>query len=230
MTIKHIFLLLLISATTFFSLSCKKKAGKYINQGEIYYSLNYSAYSGPIPEAFLPKNLVVSFKKDKILFEILSPIGDSGIRILSNPEAGIFEAYFSSLSYKYYSTLNPGESIPGFEEMNGMEIHETAKTSVICGYNCKNAEVTFPDDRNKVYSIWFTNEISIKSPNASTPFSEIDGVLLIFFFRVGKSEMHFNAESVFERDISSNTFERQPNFKRITKEDFRNVIKEMVTL
>lgn len=213
-----------------FNLSCKKKAGKGINQGEIYYSLNYSEYSGPIPEAFMPKNLVVSFKKDKILFEILSPIGDSGIRILSNPETGIFETYFSMPSFKYYSTIKPGDSIPGFEEMNRMVIHKTSKTSIICGYNCNNAEVTFPDDKNKVYNIWFTNEIKIKSPNAATPFSEIDGVLLIFFFRVGKSEMHFNAESVFEKELSNKTFERQPNFKRITKEDFRKIIKNMVSL
>lgn len=230
MIIKHINILSLILVITFLSLSCKEKAGKYINQGEIYYSLNYSEYSGPIPDAFMPKNLVVSFKKDKILFEILSPYGDSGIRILSNPEAGILDTYFSMTKFKYYYTAIDGESIPGLEGMNGIEIHKTSKTTIICGFNCKNAEVTFPTDRNKIYNIWYTNEINIKSPNASTPFSEIDGVLLSFFFIFGKSEMHFYAESVFKKEVSDKTFERQPNFKRITKEDFNKVINEMISL
>jgi hypothetical protein len=230
MTIKHRFVLFLIFVITFLSLSCKEKAGKYINQGEIYYSLYFSEYSGPVPEAFMPKNLVVSFKKDKILFEILSPYGDSGLRILSNPETGILETYLSMAKFKYYYTATDGESLPGFEGMDGMEINKTSKTSVICGFNCKNAEVTFPADRHKIYSIWFTDEINIKSPNASTPFSEIDGVLMSFFFIVGKSEMHFYAESVFKKEVSNKTFERQPNFERITKEDFNKVIEEMIGL
>ena len=51
---------------------------------------------------------------------------------------------------------------PGFEAMNGIVIKKTSKTSVICGFNCKNAEVTFPADKDKVYDIWYTNEINVK--------------------------------------------------------------------
>ena len=51
---------------------------------------------------------------------------------------------------------------PGFEAMDGMVIKKTSKTSVICGFNCKNAEVTFPSDSEKIYDIWYTNEINVK--------------------------------------------------------------------
>ena len=61
---------------------------------------------------------------------------------------------------------NQGEIFPGFEAMEGMEIKKTSKTSVICGFNCKNAEVTFPSDKEKVFNIWYTNEIKVKNPNA----------------------------------------------------------------
>ena len=105
------------------------------------------AVSDRCQKKFCPKNLIVSFKDDKILFEMLSPFGNSGILNLSNPEKGIFDTYFSLFTIKYYYPVKPGEMFPGFEAMEGMIIKKTSKTSVICGFNCKNAEVTFPATR-----------------------------------------------------------------------------------
>lgn len=206
--------------------SCREKGGKYIDEGEIHYNIEYVGYAGSIPKDFLPKNLVVSFKKDKILFE-MTGIGNSGIINLSNPEAGIFDTYFSLVSYKYYYAAEPGEIFPGFEVMDGMEIKKTGKTSVICGFNCKNAEVTFPSDKSVVFDIWYTNEIKVKNPNASTPFSRIDGVLMSFFFRMGTSELHFEAESVYEMSLPDNTFERRENYTRVSRDDIKKVMNMM---
>ena len=100
---------------------------------------------------------------------------------------------------------------------------------MICGFNCKNAEATFPDDRKKIYDIWYTNEISVKNPNASSPFSEIEGVLMSFFFRIGHSELIFNAENVYKKDIPDITFERRDKFKRSSREDIIKFINTMLT-
>ena len=143
--------------------SCNERGGKYLKQGEIHYNIDYLGSFGPMPKEFLPKNLIVSFKNDKILFEMLSPFGNSGILNLSNPDKGIFDTYFSLFTIKYYYPVKPGELFPGFEEMEGMILKKTSKTSVICGFNCKNVEVSFPaSDRHSIYDIWYTNEISCK--------------------------------------------------------------------
>lgn len=178
----------------------------------------------------LPKNLIVSFKNDKVLFEMISPFGNSGILNLANPEKKIYDTYFSLFTIKYYYPSEPGEVFPGFESMNGMELTKTSKTSVICGFNCKNAEVTFPDDRKKVFDIWYTNEIDLKNSNASTPFKEIDGVLLSFFFVLGQVELHFDAETVYKKDIPDVAFERREKFKRVSKEDLNKLIIKMTSI
>lgn len=200
--------------------SCKEKGAKYIDQGEIHYNIDYIGTLGSMPKEALPKTLIVSFKDDKILFEMLSPFGNSGVMNLANPDQGIYDTYFSLFTLKYYYAAKKGELYPGFELMEGMEIKKTSKTSVICGFNCKNAEVTFPADRNKPYSIWYTNEINVKNTNASTPFNEIDGVLMSFFFFLGKAELHFDAETVYKKEIPDESFERREKFKRVSKEDF----------
>ena len=208
--------------------SCKEKGGKYIDQGEIHYNIDYIGNLS-VPKEALPQNLIVSFKKDKILFEMIG-LGNSGILNLANPEKGIFDTYFSLFTYKYYYAAEPGELYPGFEAMKGMVIRKTSKASVICGFNCKNAEVTFPSDREKVYSIWYTNEINVKNPNASTPFNQIDGVLMGFFFFMGPTELRFNAETVYKKEVSDETFERRDEFKRVSREDINKFINKMISV
>lgn len=209
--------------------SCKEKGGKYIDQGEIHYNINYIGNIGPVPQEALPKNLIVSFKKNKILYEMVG-IGNSGILNLSNPEKGIFDTYFSLFTIKYFYAAEPGEMYPGFEAMEGMVIRKTSKTSIICEFNCKNAEVSFPADRNKVFNIWYTNEIDVKNPNASNPFNKIDGVLMSFFFFLGTTELQFEAETVYKKELPDEIFERRDKFVRVSREEIKEFINKMNSL
>jgi hypothetical protein len=210
--------------------SCKRKGGKYIDQGEIHYNIDYIGSVGSLPKDVMPKNMIVSFKNDKILFEMVSPFGNSGIINLSNPDKDIFDTYFSLFTIKYYYAAEPGELFPGFDAMKGIEIKKTSQTSVICGFNCKNAEVTFPADRDKIFNIWYTNEIKVKNPNASSPFSQIDGVLMSFFFFLGPTELHFEAETVYKKEITDETFERRDKFTRVSRDDINRFINKMISM
>jgi len=210
--------------------SCREHGGKHLNQGEIHYSIDYIGNLGGVPKEALPRNLIVYFKKDKLLFEMVSPFGNSGILNLSNPEEGIFDTYFSLFTIKFYYAAEEGELFPGFEGMEGMELKKTSKTAQICGFNCMNAEVTFPADRNRAISVWYTDEIDVKNSNIATPFREIDGVLMDFFFYLGTTEVHFTAENVYSKDISDKTFARRSDFKRVSKDEINNWINKMISL
>jgi hypothetical protein len=210
--------------------SCREKGGKYIKQGEIHYNIDYIGYFGAMPKEVLPKNLIVSFKNNKILFEMISSFGNSGILNLANPDEGIFDTYLSLFTLKYFYPVEPGEEFPGFEAMSGMSIKKTPKTSVICGFNCKNAEITLPYKKDRVYEVWYTNEINIKNPNAATPYSQIDGVLMSFFFVIGSSELHFEAETVYKKEIPDEAFERRVKFTRVSREEIDKFINKMISL
>lgn len=228
MRFSYIFFIAAILAMTGYS--CKEKGGKHINQGEIHYNIDYTGDVGSIPKEFLPKNLIVSFKNNKTLFEMVSPLGNSGILNLSNPEAGIFDTYFSLFTIKYFYAAEPGEKFPGLESMEGMELKKTGKTLIICGFNCKNAKVTFAGKPDKVYDIWYTDEIDIKESNASTPYNQIDGVLMSFFFFLGSTELQFTAETVYQKEIPDVTFERRDKFQRISREEINKWINKMISI
>jgi hypothetical protein len=205
--------------------SCRERGGKFIDQGEIHYTIDYVGDFG-VPKEFLPKYLIVSFKKDKILYN-MSGLGNSGIFNLINPEKGIYDTYFSIPPARFYYAGVQGELYPGFSTMEGMVLKKTTKTAFICGYKCKNAEVTFLTSSDSTYNIWYTDEIKIKNPNASTPFNQIDGVLMNFFFFIGTSELHFSAQGVYNKNISEETFERKIKFTRISREDITRLINKL---
>lgn len=222
--------LLIALVLAFSAYSCKERGAKHINQGEIHYTIEYKGVINPIHKEFMPKNLVVSFKDDKILFEILSPFGNSGITNLTNPKKDIFDTYISLFTIKQFYSSDRGEMHPGFDKMKGMEIKKTPKTTVICGFNCKNAEVTFPFDRKRIFNVWYTDEIDVENPNASTPFRDINGVLMNFFFFIGPAEMHFSAENVYKIEVQDREFERRERYVRVSREDITRFINKMITL
>jgi len=222
---------LLIAAFTAVTIvSCLHKGGRNINQGEIHYSINYSGDMGFMPKEFMPRNLIVAFKDDKILFNISAPFGNSGILNLSNPETGIFDTYINLLGFKYYYSAEDGENYPGFEAMEGMKIRKTHGTTFICGFPCKSAEITFPDDKSKTYQIWYTDEIKVKNPNAATPYSEINGVLMKFFFLMNETELHFEAETVYKKEIPDKVFERKEKYHKISRKDIDEIINKFVSM
>jgi hypothetical protein len=223
-------LLLIAGLIISVSYSCRERGGKYISEGEIHYTIDYISTTSSISKDLMPKTLVVSFKQNKILFQILAPIGNSGIENLVNPDKEYYDTYINLFGLKYCYPGKPGELHPGFESMAGIEVLKTNKTSIICGYNCKNAQVTLPGDRSKIYDIWYTDEIKVKNSNMSTPFNNIEGVLLSFFFIMGKSELHFEAESVYKKEIPDKSFERRPKFRVVDKALMDKTITDMINL
>mgnify|MGYP005850790227 CR=1 FL=1 len=210
--------------------SCRERGYRNISEGEIYYSIEYLKNTGTVSIDFKPKNLIVSFKSDKILFEILSPIGSQGIINVVNPEKGIYDTYVNMLGTKLYYSGSPDEIHPGFGSMDGVIIRKTSKKMEICGYDCMHAEAIFPYDTTKVYDIWYTNDIKVRRSNTSTPFSQIDGVLLSFYYILGGSEMKFEAEGVYRKEIPDKLFEGRPKYKLISKKDMDKIITDMVNL
>lgn len=210
--------------------SCSEKGGKYINEGEIHYNIEYISGTGTLSNDLKPRTLIVSFKNDKILFEILSPIGNQGIINLINPETKIYDTYINMIGLRFYYAGTPDELHPGFESMAGMIIKKTTRTTTICGYNCKNAEITFPSDRNKKYNIWYTDEIRVNNSNSSTPFKEIEGILMSFYFFLGNSVMKFEAETVYKKNIPDKAFQRRPKFRLVSKVEMDKIITDMVNL
>lgn len=222
--------LIIFAALLITSISCRNSDFKDINQGEIHYSITYGGPPGLIPRELMPKSLIVSFKKNKILFDINSPIGNSGISNLANHETRVYDTYVNMIGGRYYYQGGTDEVPPGLESMEGMVVKRTGRSGEIMGFKCEHAEVILPSMPDSVFHIWYTNDIDIKNPNAATPFKEVDGVLLRFFFFMGEREFVFEAESIYKKEIPEKTFQRREKYKQVPKEVIDEYIIRLVNL
>ena len=51
-----------------------------------------------------------------------------------------------------------------------------------------------------------------------------------FFFLMGPSELHFEAETVYKKDIPDQTFERRDDYVRVSRENINKFINQMLSI
>ncbi len=201
---------------------------KNMREGEIYYNIKYVSNPSSLSSDFLPKELIIAFRSDLISTSLRTPIGNSGVTTVINPKQHIYDTYLNILSFKYYYEGNYKDMQPGFGSMEGITIHNTGRRSEICGFDCLQARVDFPDKKITRY-IWYTNEIKAENPNRMTPYRDIDGVLMDFFYIIGGAEMQFTADEVLVKQISDKDFERKKNYRKVTAKYLDTLILKMIS-
>ena len=213
----------------FMAASCKGDSSyKNMREGEIYYNIKYISNPSSLSSELLPKELIIAFRNDLFNTSLKTPFGNSGITTVINPKENIYDTYLNILSFKYYFEGNSKDLQPGFSSMAGMTIHDTGRKSVICGFNCRQARVEFPESDTTRY-IWYTNEIKAEKPNRMTPYREIDGVLMDFFYIIGKAEMQFTADEVLVKQIPDKEFEKKKNYKEVSAKYLDALILKMIS-
>ena len=198
-----------------------------MHEGEIYYNIKYITNPSTLSSDFLPKELVITFKNDLILTELKAPFGNSGLSTIINPKEHIYDTYLNLLSFKYYYEGTPKDMQPGFSSMEGLTLHETGRRSVIGGFSCRQVRVSIPNSKTTRY-IWYTNDIKVVQPNRLTPYKDIDGVLMDFFYIFDKTELQFTADEVFAREIPDKTFEQKKNYKKVNRKFLESLIRKMI--
>ncbi len=218
-----------VLVTLLFLASCRgDRAYKNMKEGEIYYNINYVSNPSRLSSDLLPKELVIAFRNDLISTSLKSPIGNSGITTVVNPRENIYDTYLNILSFKYYFEGNFRDMQPGFSSMQGISIHDTGRKSVICGFNCRQARVEMPDMKKSRY-VWYTSEIKAENPNRMTPYHEVDGVLMDFFYVIGDAELQFTADEVLVKKVADKEFERKNNYRKVSSKYLDTLILKMIS-
>ncbi len=198
-----------------------------MQEGEIFYSLKYIKNPSSLPVELLPKELVISFKDDKICSDLKTPFGNSGISYILDPKKNINDTYVNFFS-KYYFEGGIKDMQPGFSSMKIVGLKETGSQKDILGYVCKEVEVRLADS-DSVRSVWYTEEIGVNKPNLHTPFYDINGVLMDFFYIIGEADIAFTADAVYAREIPDKNFERRNNYRKMSSGYLDSLIVKMIS-
>jgi GLPGLI family protein len=200
--------------------SCRELTDeKYISEGIIEYEITYPETSQDnVMLALLPKTMTLKFKKDKIAIDFTGGMGMFKATFISDLNEKNLIHMVKILNKKYAISFNQDE-IHQSEEFPEMEIKFTNETRDIAGYQCKRAIITFPSDEHTSFDIWFTEDINLTTPNWSTPYKEVNGVLMEYQMKRYDVEMRFTAKNVEKADIDDAEFTRPDDYKIISKKD-----------
>jgi len=225
--IRYIFPTLFVLIVVF-AAACLRSGHKDMDQGEIYYSIKYIKNPSSFSEEVLPRDMVIAFRDNKVYTDFTTPIGNTGISTVMNPDKKIYDTYVNLMAFKFCFRGTPENPITGFSSMQGIKYRETGREKVICGFKCQELEATFkgvPTPR----SIWYTKEIGVRNPNILNPFYEVDGVLMDFFYLIGDAELRFEAQEVYAKDVPEKFFERKKNYKSVSEGYLDTLIRKLIT-
>lgn len=208
---------------------CKQSGLKNLDEGEIHYSIKYKGRQGTISEALMPDNMIVRFRNNKIMMEIVAPIGNNGIYTLIDQENNSVETFISLMGMKYVYRGVVGEIPPGIDPMTDMVVEKTPLTREFFGLECKNAKATVPGT-DFSFDLWYTTETGLNNPNISTPFSSIDGLLIIFFYRMGDVIVEFEAQGIYNRSIPDKELTVSDKYREIERAPMHSIISKMMNL
>ncbi|MDQ3192700.1 MAG: hypothetical protein M3Q58_13990 [Bacteroidota bacterium] len=204
--------------------SCRQLTDKkYISEGIIEYDITYpETTEDNVMIAIMPKTMLLKFKNDKVAFEFTGGMGLFKATFISDLQKQSIIHLVKILNKKYAITYNSSQ-IQEIDEMPELNINFTGDKKTIAGYESKRSLITFKDDENTSYDIYFTDDLNIKTPNWSTPYKEINGVLLEYQLKRYNVVMRFTATSVSAADIDDSDFEKPEEYKIITKEEMDQI-------
>jgi GLPGLI family protein len=215
--VRNFFFLLFILFT---AVSCRELTDeKYISEGIIEYEISYpESEQDNLMITMLPKTMTFKFKDDKVAFDFSGGMGMFKATFVSDLEQKTLLHMVKILNKKYAIMFNQDE-IHGLDEFPEMNIELTSEEKEIAGYNCRKAVINFPHDEHTSFSVYFTEDINISSPNWSSPYRDIKGVLMEYQMKRYNVEMKFTATSVQKANIDESEFERPEDYKIITKKE-----------
>ena len=137
--------------------------------------------------------------------------------------------YVRFLNIKYYFMGETGQSPPGIDPMDDLILEKTGQIKTINELNCIHVLARLPG-LDREFDIWYTDDISLDDPNNSTPYRDIDGVLMNFFYKMGNMIVEFEAVNVYDRPVPDKDFEQTDKYLRISREDMDGFISTMMAL
>jgi len=208
---------------------CKESSLRSFDEGEIHYKIIFHDRNAILPDELMPNSMVVTFKGNKTLMEISSPVGNNGVFIVNEPDKDRSRTFLRVLGMKYYYEGTANEIPPGIDPMKGMSVEITNQHTDILDLKCNKAIIKIPE-KDFTYDIWYTDELKISNPNDSTPFKDINGVLMNFFFLMGDIMVEFQADGIYERPVPDKIFEKGDDFRRIDRSAMDGLITGMMNL
>ena len=206
------------------------ESGFQISEGIIEYKIHYldDAREKPIIN-ILPTTMTFSFKDDNTLGVIEDFMGFFSISNIINIDLGKSFTLVKIGTKKYIYEGELGKQNFAYEEMKNIKINFVNQTKEIAGYICNKAIGSCAAFDYEPMFLYYTYDIAIETPNISTAFEDIDGVLLDFQLRLNTFNMRMTADKVKRTKISEKKFlPPEKGYTKVSAEELQELMSDFI--
>ena len=219
--------LLFIILTLF---SCKREAAvSGRDEGIVKFNVTYLQDKvGGYSQSVLPQSMIIHFKDNQMKTSVEGALGFFRLVNIADLNDHRNTTYLKFLDKKYIFKGQKRETACCFGVLDDMEIEFTGKTKSIAGFHCEEAIASFPESGYESYSIYFTREIDLKKPNATSPYREIPGFMLEFNTTMGSANMRLVAESYKPEQVDDEEFTPPAGYRPVSKKEIENILQALM--
>jgi len=174
---------------------CSKSPYSGMKEGRVVYDLKLDAEEIPVLlDAMMPSEATLWFSEGRSVLVIDGAAGIIKMRVISDPEKGVYASLVSLAGEKNAVVANPDSVQSFYSNSSSRQVQITGNTKTLAGLECKEAIVS--DTLGNVSKFFFTNDLDVKTPNWGMAFAEVDGLLMEYGFEFDGMKMLLKAKKV----------------------------------
>jgi len=193
----------------------------------ILYDVEYlEDYAGDIPTRILPSSMQAWYTKHFVLTKIEGFFSQFSLIQIADLRQQRVTTLLNVFGNKVYYQSGQGELPASLVVPENITFKKTSDNAIIGGLNSWRVEV---GTGKETYSIYYTDDFSIRQPNLSTPYVEIEEPLSDFTLQLSYLKMHLSSKRYEERIIESEIFTIPEDYRPVSRSAMESIINSLFT-
>lgn len=174
---------------------CKTSPFDGLKEGKVVYDVTIEGEGlNPMMKAMMPSEVTTYFDNNKTCTVISMGMSMMETRLISDAVDFKYITLINAMGRKVAMVLDKKQVDENFSDRVNLKVVHTSETKEIAGVVCRQAMIT--DSSEHTYPVYYTDDLSIASPNWSSPFRDIDGLLMEYSIKFGGMVMNLKAKEI----------------------------------
>jgi len=226
-SLKHLFACTLLTILLLGSCRRNRELPETVDANYINYKIEYlEERAGDIPTRILPGHMDAYYTKYFVLSRIEGFFNQFSLVQIADLRHRQVTTLLNFFGNKVYYVGENGELPVSIIAPDDMKVTFTGETKVIGGLNSERVEV---DTGKEQFSIYFTKDFTVRRPNITTPYRNIEHPLSAFRIQLSLLKMSLSCTEFECKPVDSDIFTIPENYKRVSRSAMEEIINSLFT-
>jgi hypothetical protein len=199
-------LLTILSVALIAPYGCHKSPFDGLQEGKVVYDVTIEGEGmNPMMKAMMPSEVTTYFNNNKTCTVISMGMNMMETRLISDAVNFKYTTLISAMGKKIAMVLDKKQVAENYTDRVDLKVVQTGEEKEIAGVKCHQAMIT--DSTDHTYPVYYTQDLALSNPNWSSPFRDIDGLLMEYSISFGGMIMKLKAKEIVNTQVDASLYE-----------------------